>query len=360
MPGDGARRFEVGFVDGVVLREFADEGAGIDVDGGHRFGLVDDEVAAGFEGDVAFQRQRDFFFDAIALEQAAVAVVEFEVGRHVAEEVVGKGPHLFVGIGVVNHDAAHFRGNVVAQHFLIQRQFAVDKGAGAGLALLAEDVFPDALQVLHIGAHRPEVCGLNRSADDKAALLAFVETGDGFAQALPLFFGGDFCRDADVFGGRQIDEEARGDGDFHGQPRALAADGIFQHLHQQRLPFAHHLADAGRRLVAAPHHVLDVQETGTFQANIDKSGVHPWQDALHLAFVNVADDAALALALDKNILQHAVAEQGDAGFVGRMVDENLGARCYVVCHVNSLAPAKTDRCNPARRNPATTLAAVAP
>jgi hypothetical protein len=34
-----------------------------------------------------------------------------------------------------------------------------------------------------------------------------VETGDGFAQALPLFFGGDFRRDTDVFGGRQIDEE---------------------------------------------------------------------------------------------------------------------------------------------------------
>ena len=77
LPGDGARRFEVGFVDGVVLREFADKGAGVDVDGGHRLGLVDDEVAAGFEGDVAFQRQRDFFLDAVALEQAAVAVVEF-------------------------------------------------------------------------------------------------------------------------------------------------------------------------------------------------------------------------------------------------------------------------------------------
>ena len=103
-----------------------------------------------------------------------------------------------------------------------------------------------------------------------------------------------------------------------------------------------------------------MQETGAFQADVDKSGIHPWQDALHLAFVNVANDAALALALDKNILQHAVAEQGDAGFVGRMVDENLGARRYVVCHINSLAPAKTRRCNPARRNPATALAAAAP
>jgi hypothetical protein len=45
--------FEVGLEDGVVEVAHADEAAGVDVDGGHRLGLVDDQVAAGLEVDAA-------------------------------------------------------------------------------------------------------------------------------------------------------------------------------------------------------------------------------------------------------------------------------------------------------------------
>ena len=271
------------------------------------------------------QRQADFLFDTVALKKATVAAVEFEPRRfHVEKEIAGERLHLAVGVGMIDDNTAHPRGNKITQHFLIQRQLAVDERAGAGAALLLHDGFPHALQILHVGAHRPNVRRLNRGADDKAALPPLMETGDGFAQHLPLLLRGDFDGNADFVGRRQKDEEARGDGNLHRQPRPFAANRVFQHLHQHRLPFAQHFADALRWLVATADHVFHVQKPGALQTNIDKGGVHAGQDALHFALVNIADDAALALALDENVLQDAVFEQRDPRLIRRVIDENFG------------------------------------
>ena len=50
---DGVRGFQVGLENGVVEIAAADVAAGVDVDGGHRLGLVDDQVAARLEVDAA-------------------------------------------------------------------------------------------------------------------------------------------------------------------------------------------------------------------------------------------------------------------------------------------------------------------
>jgi hypothetical protein len=77
---DGVRRFQVGLEDGVVEVAPADEAAGVDVDGGHRFGLVDDQVAARFQVDAAAQRAQDLLFDAVQVEQRALARVVLQRG----------------------------------------------------------------------------------------------------------------------------------------------------------------------------------------------------------------------------------------------------------------------------------------
>ena len=59
LPRDGLRRLQVGLEDGVVERAHADETAGVDVDGGQRLGLVDDQIAAALEVDAAMQRPFD-------------------------------------------------------------------------------------------------------------------------------------------------------------------------------------------------------------------------------------------------------------------------------------------------------------
>jgi hypothetical protein len=73
------RRFQVGLEDGVVEVAAADEAAGVDVDGGHRFGLVDDQVAARLQ---VHRRPRalDFLFHAVQVEQRALARVVLSLG----------------------------------------------------------------------------------------------------------------------------------------------------------------------------------------------------------------------------------------------------------------------------------------
>jgi hypothetical protein len=55
LAGDGDCRFQIGLENGVVEIAHADETAGVHVDGGHRLGLVDDQVAARFQVDAARQ-----------------------------------------------------------------------------------------------------------------------------------------------------------------------------------------------------------------------------------------------------------------------------------------------------------------
>ena len=74
-------RFEIGLEDRVVEIAPADKAAGIDVDRGKRLGLVDDQIAAGFQRHAPCQRLLDFFLDAIQVEQRPVADIVVDVDR---------------------------------------------------------------------------------------------------------------------------------------------------------------------------------------------------------------------------------------------------------------------------------------
>ena len=72
-------------------------------------------------------------------------------------------------------------------------------------------------------------------------------------------------------------------------------------------------AAAARRLDARQHDLVDVQEAVLVQADVDERGLQPGQDVVDLALVDVADDRAVAAALE--------VELGDAvaGAPGRAV-----------------------------------------
>ena len=153
------------------------------------------------------------------------------------------------------------------------------------------------------------------------------------AQLLAQLGRADLLRDADVIVLRQEDEEAPGDRDLRRQPRALGADRILDHLHRQRLPFEDDALDRRRRhgagrMVAARRPAVDedvgnVQERGALEADLDERRLHPGQDARDLADVDVADPAALELALEMQLLHRAVLDDRDAGFLRRPVDEDV-------------------------------------
>ena len=70
LPDDFLHRFEVGLDDGVLeaRRAAADVLAGVDVDRDERFGVVDDDVAAGLEPHLRAQRLVELLLDAEFLE----------------------------------------------------------------------------------------------------------------------------------------------------------------------------------------------------------------------------------------------------------------------------------------------------
>ena len=70
-------------------------------------------------------------------------------------------------------------------------------------------------------------------------------------------------------------------------------------------------------------HVGDVQEAVALETEIDERGLHAGQDFRDPAFVDVADDAALPLALDENFGDEVVFENGHDRLVAVRGDDHL-------------------------------------
>ena len=79
----------------------------------------------------------------------------------------------------------------------------------------------------------------------------------------------------------------------------------------------------GARGAAVDVDVGDVQESGALEADLDERRLHPRQHAGDLADVDVADAAALELALDVELLHRAALDDGDTRFLRRPVDEDV-------------------------------------
>jgi hypothetical protein len=166
---------------------------------------------------------------------------------------------------------------------------------------------------------------------------------DESAQAPALALARDPPRDADVAHRRHEHDVAPGQRDVRGDPRALARDRVLHDLDEDLLAGAHELGDV-EVLAAAPRDalvvVLDgrgrarrrggdvarVQERGLVLADVDEGGLHAGEHAQDLALVHVAHGPALALALDVELGQDPVLDQGDPGLRAIGVDNNDGIR----------------------------------
>src|SRR3546814_14572411 len=85
--------------------------AGVDVDRGHRLGLVDDQVAAGLERDFLLQRALDLVLDAVQVEHRARARIVLDLLRQPRHVLRGEGAQAVAGFARVDlallHVAAH-------------------------------------------------------------------------------------------------------------------------------------------------------------------------------------------------------------------------------------------------------------
>jgi hypothetical protein len=114
-----------------------------------------------------------------------------------------------------------------------------------------DDVFlhrlPDLVDVGHIFGERGLVLAFGVRARDIAAPIVAGHPREDFLQPRALGFVFDPDRDAVQARVRQQHEVARGNRKMRGQARALAADGILDHLHDHALAFVHKLVDGWGR-----------------------------------------------------------------------------------------------------------------
>src|SRR5574343_556246 len=325
------RGFQVGLEDGFVEVAVADKATGVDVDGGHRLGLVDDQVTAELQVDATRQRLVDLGFDAVQLEQRALAAVTLDLGHRRLHVGLGKLHHLAVVLGGIDDHLLGVVAHHVAQHAYRQRQVFVQQALRRQVLRLVTDIGPQLGQVADVGRQLVVGSGFGAGADDVAARravrqLLFQPRLQAEAVGLVL----DFLRDADVFFLRQVHQETAGQADLRRQPRTLGADRVLDHLHQHGLAFKQHLLDALRlgRVLALLEYIGDVQEGGALQADFDEGALHARQHALHLAQVDIAHDATAGRALNVQLLHDGVFQHRHARLLRRDVDQNLffGAR----------------------------------
>ncbi len=125
--------FEVGLDDGVFEARgtFADKLAGVDVDGDERFGVVDDDVAAGLQPHLGAQRLVEFVLDAELLEDRLLLGVELDAVDKPRLEAADEFDDLAVFLFVVNPDGGEIVADVIAQNAFDQVQVAVQQSGSA-------------------------------------------------------------------------------------------------------------------------------------------------------------------------------------------------------------------------------------
>ena len=142
LAGDRGGRLEVGLEDGFLEVAMADEGAGVHVDGGHRLGRIDDQVAAGLQQYLALQGFLDFVLDAVEIEDRSLARVMFEAIGNLRHQFFDEGSDLLEVLSRVDADLLDPRVHQVAQGTDRQGQVFVDHRRRADGLDLRGDLVP--------------------------------------------------------------------------------------------------------------------------------------------------------------------------------------------------------------------------
>src|SRR6266436_53866 len=237
--------FEVGLDDGVFEPDgaLADEFAGVDVNGDQRFGVVDDDVAAGLQPDFGAESLVEFMLNAELFKDGLLLGVELHLVDELRLEAADEFDDLAVFLFVVNPDAREIVADVIAKNALDQVQVAVKQRRGLAFLVLLLDFVPGLAEELDVSADFLIGGATCRGAHDEAAGIAAAGFADKAAEARAVFRAGDFARDADVVDRRHVNQEAAGERDVTCDARALFAERFLGDLHDDILPRLEHFGN---------------------------------------------------------------------------------------------------------------------
>src|SRR4051812_37170049 len=292
----------------------AGEAARVDVDHGQSLGVVDHQIAAGGQVDSAREHRVERLLDVPLLEHALLVLVELDAVGELRRGPLQELRDPLVLLGVVDDRALELLDEDVADDADREVGLLEDHLADVRLVRPLGDHLVEAVQIRDLSREVLLLRTLRGGPDDHPA-LADIDLVDQLAKARALTVG-QALGDSDPASLGHVDEVAARDRELHREARALRLQWVFDDLDDDLLagldqlvdPAAPAAAPLGDGLAIRHHDLVDVQEAVSLQADVDEGGLHPGQDVVDLALVDVADDRSAAAALH--------VELGDLPFIG--------------------------------------------
>ena len=134
--------------------------------------------------------------------------------------------------------------------------------------------------------------------------------------------------------GRHEDDVAAGQGDVRGDPRPLGAHRLLEDLDDQLLALVEPVLDGGAArllellggeevLGQLLEDVGGVEEGVALEAEVHERRLHPREDPGHAPLVDAAHDAPVRLALEEELGDDPVLEEGDPRLAGVGADDEV-------------------------------------
>src|SRR5438105_3483237 len=296
-----------------ALRAGADEPAGVHVDDAERLRVLEDEVAPGGQVDAARERRADLGVDAVQLEEGRLLLVAHHPLGHVRRGFLEIPDDPLVGAVVVDERALEVAREEIARDAERQLGLLVDQLRRLGLLRACVDRPPQALQEDEVALDVLGGRALGGGADDEAA-LADLELLDDVLEPRPLVVV-EPAGDAEPFAVRDEDDEAARQRDLGRQPRTLRLHRVLDRLDEDRLAAAQQVLDllaVALSFELRDDDLVDVQEPVLLEPDLDERRLHPGQDVVDRAEVDVPGDRALLRPFEVHLGDAVVLEDGDA------------------------------------------------
>ena len=293
LPGHFVGGLQVGLQGGLLQLLLAGAAAGVDIDGHQGLGGVDDDAAAGFQGD-------PFGIDAVELVLHLVAGKDGQLVRIKLQGIDLPGrrhpqpaAQLLEDVRVVHQDGGNVRGQIVPDGAGDEVQVPV-KEAGRLLCRRGlVQVFPLLQEKLQVLGQILVFGLLAGGADDETHLRGQADLLGQLLQAGPLIFSFNLAGDPQVGLPGQEHHITAGQGDVGAEIGPLGAGLFLVDLDDDLLAFAQHSLNFGlglalnRLLIVVGVHLRQGQEAVAFAAVIDEGRLEAGLDVDHQSLVNV-------------------------------------------------------------------------
>ena len=185
--------------------------------------MVDDDVAAGFEPHFGAKRFVKLVLNAELFEDGRFLGVKLDFADELGLEAADEIDDLAVLLFAVDPDGGKVVADVIAEHALDEVEIAVEQSRSFALFAALLDLEPSLAEEIDVGADFVVGSAASGGSNDEAAGIAGAGFTDQPAKARTILRGDNLARYARVMNRGHVDQEAAGQRDMTGDPRALLA-----------------------------------------------------------------------------------------------------------------------------------------